>query len=215
MDPRCAQPLDFFAEWFAEPLDVRSRSVKGIVEALNRHPMSGDQTAQDYVVPASRAREHAGRFRIFRENQDVFFCFVYEGDETKPDPPVFFETCLDLQVDSGIASSDIINGNHVLVADRFSDFLWHMLGQHICLRTQSGGHFAKGVNGIVFDEPVELDSSFINLLGREFPVGSTCFVSDGVICIPGWGAAFLTAESREKFVARYLPSVSEEWAQPG
>jgi hypothetical protein len=185
------------------------------MDALNRHPLAGDQTAQDHTIPVQDARDHPGRFRIYGENQYAFYCFVYDGEETKTDPPVFFETCLDLQIDCAVASADIIGGDHVLVAIRFSDFLWQMLGHHICLRADFGDQLSSSVTGIVCNEPIELDDAFINPLGREFPAGFTCFVSDGVICIPDWGAAFLTAESREKFVAKYSPSVSEEWAKCG
>jgi len=163
-------------------------------------------------MPMRRCREHAGRFRVYGENQDVYYCFVYEGDESKTDPPVYFESCLDLHNDYGINQSDIIDGDHVLVADRFTLFLWQVLGHHICLRMESGGQFSNDVTGVVFNGDLELDGSFINQLGRDFPAGYTCFVSDDAICIPDWGAAFLTARSRESFMTRYSPNVSREWA---
>jgi hypothetical protein len=209
---RDVHPIAFFNEWFAEPFDVRDYSVAGIVDALNGHPIAHDQTAQDYVMPMRRCREHAGRFRVYGENQDVYYCFVYEGDESKTDPPVYFESCLDLHNDYGINQSDIIDGDHVLVADRFTLFLWQVLGHHICLRMESGGQFSNDVTGVVFNGDLELDGSFINQLGRDFPAGYTCFVSDDAICIPDWGAAFLTARSRESFMTRYSPNVSREWA---
>ncbi|MFN9878806.1 MAG: hypothetical protein ACK557_10050, partial [Planctomycetota bacterium] len=111
-----------------------------------------------------------------------------------------------------IKQSDIINGDHVLVADRFTTFLWQVLGHHICLRMESGGLFSNAVTGIVFKDNLELDNSFINPLGRDFPAGYTCFLSDSEICIPDWGAAFLTALSRESFMTRYSPHVSRDWA---
>ena len=212
MNRRDLHPIAFFNEWFTEPFDVRDYSVAGIVDALNRHPIAADQSAQDYVMPHRRCREHAGRFRIYGENQDVYYCFVYEGDESKTDPPVYFESCLDLNIDYGIKQSDIINGDHVLVADRFTTFLWQVLGHHICLRMESGGLFSNAVTGIVFKDNLELDNSFINPLGRDFPAGYTCFLSDSEICSPDWGAAFLTALSRESFMTRYSPHVSREWA---
>jgi hypothetical protein len=212
MNPRDVHPIAFFNEWFAEPFDVQDYSVAGIVDALNRHPIAGDPTAQDYVMPMRRCREHAGRFRVYGENQDVYYCFVYEGDESKTDPPVYFESCLDLHTDYGIDQSDIIDGDHVLVAERFASFLWQVLGHHICLRMESGGHFSSHVTGVVFNGGVDLDASFINQLGSDFPAGYTCFVSDSAICIPDWGAAFLTARSRESFMTRYSPNVSREWA---
>jgi hypothetical protein len=87
-----------------------------------------------------------------------------------------------------------------------------MLGHHICLRLESSGQFSDGVTGICSDDPIQLNHSFINPLGREFPAGYTCFVSDDVICIPGWGAAFLTAVARKAFINRYSPIVSRQWA---
>jgi hypothetical protein len=212
MNPRDVDPIEFFNEWFLEPIVVTDHSVAGIIDALNRHPLADDQTAQDYVMPTRRCRERAGRFRIYGENQDVYYCFVYDGDETKLDPPVYFESCLDLKIDYGINESDIIGNDHVLVANRFTDFLWQMLGHHICLRLESSGQFSDGVTGICSDDPIQLNHSFINPLGREFPAGYTCFVSDDVICIPGWGAAFLTAVARKAFINRYSPIVSRQWA---
>ncbi len=204
--------LNSLNRWFVEPFVVADNSVAGIIETLNRHPIADDQTAQDYVMPTRRRREHAGHFRIYGENQDVYYCFVYDGDESKIDPPVYFESCLDLKDDYGIDSFRIIANDHVLVANRFTDFLWQMLGHHICLRMESSGQFSENVNGVVFDDDVELDDSFVNPLGIEFPAGYTCFVTDDVILIPDWGTAFLSAQARESFMARFSPDVSCEWA---
>lgn len=184
----------------------------GVIDTLNRHPIAADQAAQDYIMPTTRSRQSAGRFRIYGENQDVYYCFVYDGDEVKVNPPVYFETCLDLSLDYGIGRSQIIDESHVLVADRFIDFLWHILGHHICTRMESSGGFRSHVTGIVSNGLIELDNSFVNPLGREFPSGYTCFVSDDVICVPQWGAAFRTVHSRKRFLARYSPHVSSEWA---
>lgn len=211
MNPRDAHSIDFFSKWLAKRIAVVDNTVAGVIEALNRHSMADDQTAQDYVMPIRRCREYAGRFRIYRENQDTFYRFVNAGDESKIDPPVYFESCIDLYLDYGIAESDIINNDHVLVAKRFTDFLWRILGHHICLRLESGGQFAGSVNGIVIDGGVELDDSFINPLGNEFPVGYTCLVSDDVVCIPGWGAAFLTVDARDSFLHNYRPKVARKW----
>lgn len=213
MNPLDNHPIDFFNEWFADPISAHASSVAGIINALNRHPIADDQTAQDYVMPVRRCRERAGRFRIYGENQDTYYCFVYDGDESKANPPVYFESCLDLSIDYGIEDSEIINNDHILVAERFTDFLWHILGHHICLRMESSGQFTHGVSGIVCDRPIELDDSFTNPLGNEFPAGFTCYVSNGVVCAPDWGAAFLNAQSRDSFMARYLPHVSRQWAQ--
>lgn len=212
MDPRSATPIDFFSEWFKQPIEVADHSVVSVVAALDRHPIAQDQTGQDYVMPIGRSREYPGRFRIYGENQDIFYCFVYEGDQFKIDPPVYFESCLNLQLDYAINPADILDNEHVLVANRFSDFLWQILGHHICIRMESGGQFVETVTGIVCDRKIQLDDSFIKPLRKDFPTGYTCFVRDDVICIPDWGAAFRTARSRELFMAQYLPSVSREWA---
>lgn len=210
MNPRGAHPIVFFNEWFAEPIVVTDPSVAGVIDALNRHPLADDQTAQDYVMPTRRCRERAGRFRIYGENQDTYYCFVYEGDESKIDPPVYYESCL--LADHGIDPAFVIDGDHVLVADRFSDFLWQMLGHHICLRLESGGHFKQPVTGIVWHGVVKLGDAFVNPMGREFPAGFTCFACDDVLCIPDCGAAFRTSQSRDSFIARYAPTVSRQWA---
>lgn len=209
MNPRSAHPINFFNEWFAEPIMLTDPSVAGVIDALNRHPLAGDPTAQDYVMPIRRCREHAGRFRIYGENQDTYYCFVYDGKESKIDPPVYYESCL--LEEHGIDPAFIINGDHVVVADRFSDFLWQMLGHHICLRLESAGHFKQNVCGIVWDGVVKLDERFFNPTGREFPAGFTCLMSEDALCIPDWGAAFRTSQSRECFMARYAPKVSRHW----
>lgn len=205
-----ARPIDFFNEWFVAPIIVTDPSVEGFIGALNRHPLADDERSQDYVMPTRRCRDRAGRFRIYGENQDTYYCFVYDGDESKTDPPVYYESCL--LDDHGIDPALIIDGDHVLVADRCSDFLWQMLGHHICLRLESSGHFRENVTGIVLDGVVKLDGAFFCPMGREFPAGYTCFVSDDVICIPDWGAAFRTAQSRELFLASYAPRFSRQWA---
>lgn len=211
MVPRVARPIEYFNEWLAEPIVIQDHSVAGVIEALNHHPMSRDETAQDYVMPLHRCGEHPGRFRIYRENQENFRCFVYEGDESKVDPPVFFESCLELHKDYGVSPSEIIGGDHVLVAERFTDFLWQILGHHICLRTESQEHLANNVSGIAFGGSVALDDSFVNPLRKEFIAGYTCFVSKSAVCIPDWGAAFLNADSRAAFVSRYMPTIWKAW----
>jgi hypothetical protein len=60
-----AYPIDFFNEWFTEPIVITDPSVAGVIEALNRHPLADDQTAQDYVMPTRRCRECPSRFRIY------------------------------------------------------------------------------------------------------------------------------------------------------
>jgi hypothetical protein len=206
-------PILYFNAWLQEPLVVGAeRSVLSVMDALNRHPLAQDETANDYIMPAWRYREMAGRFRVYGENQDTFYCFVYTGAELEADPPVYFESCLDLKLDYGLADGEIINGDHVLVCPRFSDFLWHMLGQQICIRTQGNGLYRPDVCGVVFKECIDLDASFVNPLGKEFPAGYTCFVSDKVICVPDWGAAFLNDDSRRRFLERFSPIVSESWA---
>ena len=211
MDPTDINPIEYFNTWFEKSINVDRYNVEGVIEALGRHVSSADPTAQDYVMPLRRCREREGRFRIYGENQDTFYCFVYAGDELKIDPPVYFESCLNLAMDYGIDTSLIIDGDHTLVAERFTDFVWLMLGHHICLRNESGNQFKSGVTGILFDG-IKLDDAFVNPLNRDFPAGYEPYFSDGIICIPDWGAAFRTPESRERFLCQYTPSVSGEWA---
>jgi hypothetical protein len=205
-------PLDYFNCWLTEPISVSGdHSVQSVLDALNRHPLAQDETAQNYIMPPSRYREVRGRFRILGENQDTWYCFVHDGAETQRNPPVYFETCLDLKRDHGFADADIIDGNYVLVCPTFTRFLWHMLGQQLCIRTESNMYSAPGVNGVVFKRPVELDGMFVNPLGRDFPAGYTCSFSEGTICVPDWGAAFLDRDRREQFAERFAPSVSRSW----
>jgi hypothetical protein len=207
------RPIAYFNRWLADPIDVVGEpSVRSLVDALNRHPLARDETAQDYFVPPHRYREHPGRFRILGENQDLWYCFVEEGREIEPDPPVYFESSLDLEIDHACPAQDIIDGDHVLVCERFTDFVWHMLGQQIAIRLEGNGLYAPGVSGVLFDRPVAIRHPFFNPLGREFPAGFTCYIAPETICIPEWGAAFLDEESRRRFLADFSPIVSRSWA---
>jgi len=208
-----SSPIPYFNRWLGEPiLAAGDESVQSIIDSLNRHPLAQDETSSDYVMPAQRYRERPGRFRILGENQDLWYCFVYDGAETHLDPPVYFETCLDLKRDYGFCDADIIDGDHVLVCPGFSSFLWLVLGRQICIRMEGNGLYAPEVHGVVFSEPVKLDDSFINPLDRKFPAGYACYLSPDVICIPEWGAAFLNAESGGRFIGRLAPAVSSRWA---
>ena len=208
------QPIDYFNRWLKEPIQAADGdSVHSILDAFNRHPLAQDETAQDYIMPPARYREMLGRFRVYGENQDTWYCFIYEGDETQPDPPVYFETCLDLKLDHGFADNDIIDGNHVLVCPHFTAFLWHMLAQQLCLRLESSGQRKSSVHGVAFERSIVLSDLFVNPLGRDFPAGFETFVSPDVVCIPVWGAAFLNAESGREFLQRYRPDVSHRWVE--
>src|SRR5437016_10865343 len=116
MMPLNDDPLEYFSRWLTQPIvPAGPRSVLSVLDALNRHPLAQDETAQDYVMPPGRYREKPGRFRIFGENQDTWYCFVYEGTEMQADPPVYFETCLDLKRDHGYSEdrkSTRLNSSH-------------------------------------------------------------------------------------------------------
>lgn len=210
-------PIDFFNQWFNEPIVVANISVEGIIEALNLHPLANDETSQNYVMPIWRCREAAGKYRIFGENQDVYYCFVYDGNRIDPDPPVYFESSLCLEEDYGFDAVSIIDNDHVLIANRFTDFLWHILGQHICLRLDFADCFKPEVNGIFFgsSNSFQLDNTFFNPLGNEFPAGYSCFFSERSICIPHWGAAFLDSLSRDSFIERFQVQVEQFWDTNG
>ncbi|PSB53384.1 hypothetical protein [Chamaesiphon polymorphus] len=216
MNPLQIHPIDFFSKWFAEPIKPSDYSMIGIMTAIDKHPISQEEPSQDGIVPLEYSRLDPGHFRIFVENQEVFTCFVLAEDELKADPPVYFESCLDLAEDYGFKSSEIIDGSYVLLCERFSDFLWHMLGHIISVRDISSDLFANNVNGITFDpyreRKLELDDSFICPMNREFPSSYTCYVSDRVICTPGWGAAFLNEEACTEFIDKYSPLVSDRWS---
>lgn len=205
-------PVDVLGRWFAEPLVLGGdRSVAGVLDALNQHAFAQDESAQDYVMPARRYREQAGRFRIWGENQDTFYCYVRAEQAGEADPPVYFETCLDLARDHGYDPAEIVDGDSVLVCPRFTTFLWHMLGHSICLRLEPGDCLAEEVNGVTFSGVCKMDASFVNPLGHEFPAGFTCYFGTDAICIPDWGAAFRTQQAREAFLNRFRPELGEEW----
>ena len=206
------KPIDYFNEWFAEPIDLRDDTVLGHIEALTRHPSADDQTAQDYVMPIRRCREHANRFRVWGENQDTYYCFVLDGDESKPNPPVYFESCLDLVSDYGLDPSSIIDGDRVLVAEQFPDFVWHMLGHHICLRYESGNQFKSSVSGILTRD-ANVNATFSRPSQLEFPAGYSPLFALDTILIPDWGAAFLSQQSRQSFIREFSPTINAEWAE--
>jgi hypothetical protein len=215
MNLLASHPFEVFGPWFREPLRLgRDRSVRAILDALNAHPLAADRHAQDHVMPAARYLENPERFRIWGENQDNFFCYVPADRAGEPDPPVYFETSLDLVHDAGVAPADVVDGDSVLVCPRFTQFLWHMLGHHICLRLDNSPLFAPTVTGLQFGQDVtaELDASFVNPLGRAFPAGFTTFIGADTICIPDWGAAFRTDEARLAFGARFNLAVDGVWS---
>ncbi|MEM8532473.1 MAG: hypothetical protein AAGF95_16640 [Chloroflexota bacterium] len=204
-------PINYFNRWFSQPIVVTDYAVVGIITALNQHSMAQDATAQDYVMPLRRCCEKSGRFRVLGENQDTFYCFVYADDEQKLDPPIYFETCLDLAIDYGFDTADIIDGDHVLVCSTFTPFLWQILGRHVCIRLESGNQFTGGVSGIIWKEAIALDSAFTNPMGKDFPAGYICFFSEDTVCIPDWGAAFLHDEARRLFIEQYKPVIHQSW----
>jgi hypothetical protein len=63
MNPRNAHPIDFFNEWFKQPIAVVNNSVAGIIDALNRHPMANDQSAQRLMLHR-QSRRHQGKFFV-------------------------------------------------------------------------------------------------------------------------------------------------------
>lgn len=205
-------PIDILGLWFT-PLLLQGydKSVRGVLSSLNKHPISQDESAQNYIMPEERYLENPSRFRIWGENQDTFCCFVQPKDAAKQNPPVYFETCLDLQLDHGYKRTEIIDGDYVIVS-QFNSFLWQMLGHFICFRMEKGGCLAETVNGIVFSEKISLDKSFYCPIRNEFPAGFTCYIGNGAICIPDWGAAFRTLKERDDFVKCFNPSIEMEWA---
>jgi hypothetical protein len=200
-------------QWLDPPLTMSAgKTVQQVLDSLNDHPFVKDETAQDYVMPRRRYREEAGRFRIWRENQDNFYCFVDDEQASSIDPPVYFETCLDLVRDCDINPDEVLPGNVALVTNSFQSFLTFMLAHHICLRLEKGKHLADDVNGLVFSKPLVECSGLTNPIGRQFFAGYTPYVGDGVICIPDWGAAFRGADLRDSFVKHRSPIIGQSWA---
>lgn len=207
-------PIAYFNRWFSTPIDVAENAcVEDVLRALHAHPMAADQTAQNYVMPPRRYREKDGRFRVYGENQDTWHCFIRPGDERETDPPVYFETCLDLVLDHEYQPDEVIDGDHVLVTGRFSNFVWHAVGDYLCLRLQRPPALAPDVCGVSFGAGgyVELGQEFRLPLGREFPAGYTARFTDDIVCIADWGAAFLDSAARDRFVERYSPPLDQGW----
>jgi hypothetical protein len=205
--------IESLSYWFARPLLISaSQSVAQVLDALNDHPLAQDEQAQDYVMPKKRYFDNPGRFRIWGENQDNFYCFVTARDSNAIDPPVYFETCLDLVRDCRIDPTHVLPGNCVLVTEHFTSFLSFMLAHHICLRLEKGSHLANAVNGIVFSQPLKTCCNLTNPLGREFIAGYTPYVGQDVICIPDWGAAFRNQSAREQFVESMKHAIGQSWA---
>jgi hypothetical protein len=209
-------------DWFNKPLEISAENtVRQVLDSLNDHPLMQDEMAQDYVMPKQRYNEHPARFRIWGENQDNFYCFVNDSDANKVNPPVYFETCLDLVRDCGFDPTHVLPGNIVLATECFTSFLSFMLAHHICLRLEKGHHLAEDVNGIVFSHPLEKCIGLVNPLGREFPGGYTPFIGDGVVCIPHWGvvciphwgAAFRHDTARDEFMSLTKPTVGQSWSK--
>jgi hypothetical protein len=199
--------------WLDPPLIIPDgQTVQQVLSSLNDHPFAQDETAQDYVMPTKRHLEEPGRFRIWGENQDNFYCFVDAEQACNTDPPVYFETCLDLVRDCEITPEDVLPGNVAMVTTSFRRFLAFMLAHHICLRLEKGRYLAEDVNGIVFSKPLQDCSGLTNPIGRQFLAGYTPYVGDGLICIPDWGAAFRCADVRDSFVKARHPIVGQSWA---
>jgi len=205
--------IDYFNRWSQIPICVEGTSVRAIIDALNKHPLATDTTAQDYVMPPKRYFERAGRFRIYGENQDVFYCFVNLVDADSQNPPVYFESCLDLISDYGIDPKCIIDNDHALVATSFENFLWQILGYQLCLRMERAAYMQSDVCGALFThEEHTFAQDFRMMLGNEFFAGCTALFDDDTVVIPDWGAAFLNGDAKARFLATYKPNVTREWA---
>jgi hypothetical protein len=205
--------IDYFNRWSKTPICVEGTSVLAVINALNEHPLSTDTTAQDYVMPPKRYFERAGRLRIYGENQDVFYCFVNLADADFQNPPVYFESSLDLIIDYGIDPKYIIDKDHAIVATSFDKFLWQMLGHQLCLRTERAAYMQSDVCGVLFiHEEHSFSQRFTMMLGNEFFAGYTALFAEDTVVIPDWGAAFLNGDAQARFLATYKPSVTREWA---
>jgi len=202
-----------FNGWFQQPILVPAGdpTVEVVLEAINRHPLAQDEKAQDYVMPSGRCKEQDGRFRIYGENQDTWYCLVQAGAQLLSDPPVRFESCLDLTLDHYVDPHEIHDGT-VEIAKGFKAFLWYIIASQICFRLESSSYLRREVSGIIFSERTALGADFVNPLSRAFPGGYDVFVGPGTICAPGWGAAFKNQHYRSEFVECYAPKVRSCWA---
>ena len=206
-------PIDYFNQWSTIPIRSACSSVLATIDGLNAHPLATDITAQDYVMPSKRYFESPGRFRIYGENQDVFYCFVLQAEADASNPPVYFESCLDLITDYGIDPDSIIDNDHALITPTFERFLWHILGHQLCLRMERASYMIPSVCGSLFEKTEHCFSKhFTGMLGTNFFAGYTALFALDTVVIPDWGAVFLDPSARTRFVSAYKPSVTREWA---
>jgi len=202
----------FYQDWFAEPLVLSLTSVTDVLRSINRHPLSKDAAGCDFFYPIKRARKTAGRFFIYGECQEVWSFFVLKGEETKPNPPVYLDSSLDLAVDHGYPDSDIFDGDYVLVVPKFRDFLWDALAHQVLARIETPETLAPDVTGITWcGTKIDLDDSFETR--AKLPGGVTCYTSNSAIASPNYGAVFRDREARDAFVESYPKSITKTWGR--
>ena len=209
MATTAAELRQYYRDWFAVPLALATSSVVDAVASINDHPLATDLIGCDHFFTAKEARR-AGRFYIYAECQHVWSYFVLRGTETKPNPPVYLDSSLDLVVDHGIPASQIELGDYALVCRRFRDFLWQALAHQVLARIESSESLATAVCGRTWNGPkIALNQSFE--MRADLPGSGNCFTSESVICGPAYGAAFRDADACNDFTRGYSKSVTKTW----
>jgi len=172
------------------------------MNSLNSHPISQDESVQDYIVPAYRYEEEEGKFRILGEEQDNWYCFL-KSDNLGRYSPVYFESCLNIEKDYGIDKRLIVNGDSARISNSFTEFLWQLIGMRICLRDTNADYFKDEVCGISIDrQDLKLKPDFSVPENCQFPY-YICHFSDSAICVPEYSAAFKNKSIMDRFINEY------------
>ncbi|MCS7465752.1 hypothetical protein NZK35_03565 [Stieleria sp. ICT_E10.1] len=210
-------PVTFFGEFFAERFTLNGSSVVDVMGCIHSHPFGADNTCGDPVVHPDYVRKVDGRYRVFLENQAIWYYFVMDDRSQDVDPPVYMCSSLDLAIDHRIPKDEIVDGDSTMVSERFTDFLWQIIGQNLCLR--NGPHDDDGILsptfcGMTFKSHAKLDERFTKPETRWFQ--DDVFFADefpGTICSPTHGAVFASADARDRFVAEIQPKIQKRWAE--
>ena len=123
------------------------------------------------------------------------------------DPPVFLCSSLDLAIDHGVPKGEIVYGDSIMVSERFTDFLWQIIGQNLCFLDDDVEEILSPTFcGLTFNSHAQLDARFAKPKTQWFKY-DVCFAEEfpGTICVPKHGAVFANMETRDRFVAEVKP----------
>lgn len=177
------------------------------MKMLISHPIAQDETCADQFDFQIAQNSGFSGVQICVEEQGGWSYFVVDGDELKPNPPVHFFSTVDLDSFGGP-----VEEKPVVAFERFSEFLWQSICQHICYREQTGNALSPVVQGILFEGELSLENSFKTVPPTHLPAGVRCFCDGTTIVEPELGyAAFLNAKAESQFIDFYRPAVTTTW----